>query len=138
MKSFRLAALSLGLLISTAAQAEPASPAGNWLTDGGQSIVRFSPCGTGWCGNIDRILRPTPNGPARDVHNPDPSLRSRTILGLRIVELTGTSADRWKGTIYDPRSGKRYTAMVRRLPGNLLEVQGCLAIFCRTMRWPAQ
>ena len=138
MKSLRLAALGLGLLVSTAAQAGPASPAGNWLTAGGQSIVRFSPCGTGWCGNIDRILHADPSAPARDVNNPDPSLRSRTILGLRIVELTGASGERWKGTIYDPRSGRRYTALVRRLPSNVLEVQGCLAFFCRTLRWAAQ
>lgn len=138
LKPFRLAAFGSALLISTSANALPASPAGNWITGGGQSVVRFDPCGTGWCGNIDRVLRPDPAAPTRDVNNPDPALRSRTILGMRIVELTRVAGDRWKGTIYDPRSGKSYTALVKRLAGNVLEVQGCLVIFCRTLRWTAQ
>jgi uncharacterized protein (DUF2147 family) len=138
MKRFTLAISAMSLFVAASASATPASPAGDWVTDGGQSIVRFSPCGAGWCGHIDRVLRPEPGAPARDVHNPEPSLRSRAILGMRIVELNRVAGDRWKGTIYDPRSGKSYTALVRRLAGNQLEVQGCLAIFCRTLRWTAQ
>ncbi len=137
-KPVRLAVLALGLLVSTIAQAAPASPAGNWVTMGGQSVVRFGACGIGWCGNIDRILRHDPSSTGRDSNNPDPALRSRTIQGLRIVELTEANGDRWKGTIYDPRSGRRYKAFVRRLPSNVLEVQGCLAFFCQTQRWAAQ
>ena len=138
MKRFALAISALSLFFAPSAAAAPASPAGDWLTDGGQSIVRFSPCGAGWCGQISRVLRPDPGAPTRDVNNPAPSLRSRAIEGMRIVELNRVAGDRWRGTIYDPRSGKTYTAKVRRLVGNQLEVKGCLAIFCRTLRWAAQ
>ena len=138
MKRFAQAISAISLFFAPPAGAAPASPAGDWLTGGGQSIVRFSPCGAGWCGQIDRVLRPEPGAPARDVNNPAPSLRSRTIEGMRSIELNRVAGDRWKGTIYDPRSGKTYTAQVRRLVGSQLEVQGCLAIFCRTLRWAAQ
>ena len=137
MKRFALAIFSMSMFAASPAAATPASPAGDWVTGGGQSIVRFSPCGPGWCGQIDRVLRPEPGAPARDVNNPEAGLRSRTIQGMRIIELNRIAGDRWKGTIYDPRSGKTYTAQVRRLVGNQLEVQGCLAIFCRTLRWAA-
>ena len=113
----------------------PASPAGNWTTEGGQSIVKFEPCGQGWCGRIDRILRRDPRASPQDVHNPDPRLRARPILGIRLVELTAADGDRWRGSIYDPRSGKSYKALVRRRSGNQLEVQGCLMVFCQTQRW---
>ena len=134
----RIATLAavLPLMIATA-NAAPAPPAGDWRTDGGQSVVRFEPCGQGWCGRINRILKTDPGASPHDIRNPDEALRKRPVLGLRILHLTKPEGDRWKGTVYDPRSGKTYKAVVRRVSAAQLDVQGCLMMFCQTQRWSA-
>jgi len=119
------------------AVAEPASPSGSWVTQGGQSVVQFSPCATGWCGRLARILKPDPKQSQFDAKNPDPNLRARPLLGIRLLNLTTPDGDGWRGTVYDPRSGKTYKATVRRVGIAALDVQGCLMMFCQTQRWTA-
>ncbi len=117
---------------------KPADPGGVWFTQGHRSAVRFVPCGGGWCGRIDRILQRDPGSPDHDVKNPDPALRSRPVLGLQLLDLPGVQDGQWRGTVYDPRSGRTYNASVRRVSGDGLEVKGCLMIFCQTVRWTAR
>ena len=88
------------------------------------------------CGTLARFLVTPPGGAdQRDVHNPDAKLRNRKLLGLPI--LTGFSEDGavWRGTIYDPKSGKSYRSVLRRLDGDRLEVKGCIGPFCQTQVW---
>lgn len=116
------------------AAAEPI--AGTWVTAGKDGVVRIGPCGKTVCGRLDRFLVTPPQGPdQRDVNNPDAKLRSRKLLGLPI--LTGFSEDGavWRGTIYDPKAGKSYRSVLRRLDANRLEVKGCIGPFCQTQVW---
>jgi uncharacterized protein (DUF2147 family) len=115
-----------------------ADPGGLWFTEGHRSAVRFVPCGSGWCGHIDRILIRDPGAPEQDVKNPIPGLRSRPILGLRLLDLPRAQGDGWQGKVYDPRSGSTYNATVRRIGADVLEVKGCLMIFCQAQRWTAR
>ena len=41
----------------------------------------------------------------------------------------------WRGTIYDPKAGKSYRSVLRRLDANRLEVKGCIGPFCQTQVW---
>ncbi len=131
----RLAILAAALLTATPlAAAEPI--AGTWVTAAKDGVVRIAPCGKSLCGRLDRFLTPPPQGlDQRDVNNPNAALRSRKLLGLPI--LTGFSEDGavWRGTIYDPKAGKSYRSVVRRLDANRLEVKGCIGPFCQTQVW---
>jgi uncharacterized protein (DUF2147 family) len=131
-------AVPASLLLAAPARQVAPDPVGLWFTEGHRSAIRFAPCGAGWCGHIDRVLIPDPGAPAHDVKNPDPRLRTRPILGLRLLDLPRAQADGWRGTVYDPRSGRTYTATVRRTGADLLEVKGCLMMFCQTQSWTAR
>ncbi len=126
----------MGAVVLSAAA--PAPIGGRWMTTGGQAIVEIAPCAGGgaWCGRIIRVLRPRPGGPAIDSSNPDPALRTRPMEGLAILFDMRENADRWRGRIYDPQSGRTYRAELSRR-GEALAVTGCWGIFCRTQQWSA-
>ena len=128
-----LAALAL-LAAGPLAAADPV--AGSWVTASRDGVVQIGACGASLCGRIARFLVVPPQGAdQRDVHNPDARLRSRKLLGLPI--LTGFSEDGgvWRGTIYDPKAGKSYRSVIRRLDAKRLEVKGCIGPFCQTQVW---
>ncbi|WP_435357309.1 DUF2147 domain-containing protein [Emticicia sp. SJ17W-69] len=62
----------------------------------------------------------------KDTENPNPKLRSRKWLGLEVVEnLIYNGKSTWEnGTIYDPNSGRTYSAVVRLKDPNTLIVRG--------------
>lgn len=127
-------ALALAFTAAPLAAAEPI--AGMWVTASRDGVVRIAPCGKTLCGTLARFVVAPPGGAdQRDVRNPDPSLRNRPLLGLPI--LTGFKEDGavWRGTIYDPKAGKSYRSVVRRLDANRLEVKGCIGPFCQTQVW---
>lgn len=121
-------------LAATSASAE--SPVtGRWLTAEKDAVILIAPCGSQVCGTIDRFLVPPPQGlDQRDVNNRDPARRSRKLLGMAI--LTGFTPDGslWRGTIYDPKSGKTYRSVLQR-DGGKLKVKGCISVFCQTQTW---
>ena len=130
----RLALVAALLVASPIAAAEPV--AGSWVTAGRDGVVRVATCGASLCGKLERFLVTPPQGAdQRDVRNPDPKLRARKLLGLPI--LTGFREDGavWRGTIYDPKAGKSYRSVLRRLDANRLEVKGCIGPFCQTQVW---
>jgi uncharacterized protein (DUF2147 family) len=133
----RIAPLLAALSLAAGAPAMAAAPiAGAWRTEAKDAIVQIGDCGAAQCGRIARFLIVPPQGAGqRDVNNPDASLRARKLLGLPI--LTGFKADGelWRGTIYDPKTGKSYRSLVRRLEGDRLEVKGCIGPFCKTQIW---
>lgn len=63
----------------------------------------------------------------RDTKNPDPSLRTRRILGMNVVDGLKYDAgnDSWEGgTIYDAKSGKEWDAAAYINKQGLLKVKG--------------
>ena len=116
------------------AAAEPVS--GSWVTASRDGVVQIGACGASVCGRLARFLVVPPQGvDQRDTHNPDARLRTRKLLGLPI--LTGFHEDGavWRGTIYDPKAGKSYRSIVKRLDAKRLEVKGCIGPFCQTQVW---
>ena len=129
-----LAALSL-LAIGTAASAQP-SIQGLWLNDDHKGLVRIAPCGRYLCGTIEKVLNKSPDAPNTDIHNPDPKLRSRPIVGMPVLSGFSGSGGSWKGgRAYDPESGKSYRSYLELNPDGSLKVSGCILFICESRRW---
>jgi uncharacterized protein (DUF2147 family) len=109
---------------------------GVWRTDDGKGLVRIAPCGEQICGRIAQVLDKGPGVPATDVNNPDPHLRSRSLLGLET--LSGFTRDGvvWRGGhAYDPKSGHTYRATLQVNPDGSLKLTGCVMFVCQSRRW---
>ena len=128
---------SIAFTIATlaAASALPAQAAQPVTGVDGKAIVHIAPCGKSLCGKIEKILKPTPGRPHTDAENSDPALRSRPLVGLPLLTGFSDAGDIWKGTIYDPESGKSYKSKINRNPNGTLKVQGCIAFLCKTQTW---
>jgi len=139
MIPIRSLALSLGAAFcsatcSTAWAADPI--AGRWITEDKDAIVAIGQCGNTVCGKIARFLVPPPDGPdQRDINNSDPKLKQRKLMGLPVLTKFREEGDLWRGRIYDPKTGKSYRSVVRRKGPSVLEVKGCISIFCQSQIW---
>lgn len=133
--------LAATLLAASFASAAPSAVAvssidGTYLDPGGYVHISVRPCGDTRCGVITRIVRAKPGEPDNDTHNRNPALRSRPILGITILSGLRWRDGAWRGQVYNPEDGGTYRAVVRPGDGGALSVQGCLAMICRTQRWP--
>ncbi|WP_284124143.1 DUF2147 domain-containing protein [Parerythrobacter aestuarii] len=134
IRNIAFAAAALFAVASPASAAD--SIAGSWVTTEKDSVITIARCGSSYCGKLSRFLKAPPNGAGqKDVNNPNPKLRSRTLLGTPLLTGLTEDGDLWRGTIYDPRNGKSYRSVVRRKSATVLEVKGCLGPFCQTQLW---
>lgn len=124
------------LLAASAAASAQSSIEGLWLNDDHKGLVRIEPCGRHLCGTIAKVLNKSPDAPKTDIHNPDPRLRSRPILGLPVLTGFSGSGGSWKGgRAYDPESGKSYKSYLELNPDGSLKVSGCVLFICESRRW---
>ena len=136
-----IAVALMGLALTGAATAAHAdSPAsGTWLMQNGKVTVRVSECGSNLCGTIVGLKKPRDkNGnPKRDISNPDPSLRSRPIIGITILSnMRPDGKNKWKGNIYNPDDGNTYSSRMKLQNNNLMKVEGCVIGFlCKSMKF---
>lgn len=141
---YRSLAIVLTLLVGAAKiAAQSPSAAGTWMADNGLSHVQIAPCADKLCGTVTWLKTPLgPNGqPLTDSQNDDPSLRSRPLIGVQVLQ--GLVADdsgpgQWEGgTIYDPATGKTYQCTLTLQDANTLRVHGYVgtALFGRTQIW---
>jgi uncharacterized protein (DUF2147 family) len=125
-----------GLLLLLLASIGTGPIAGDWLTADRAAIVRVGSCGAHLCGAVARILARGPKVPRTDVHNPDPTLRSRPLVGLPVLIGFARDGAQWTGgRAYDAKTGRTYKA---RLTPNLdgsLTVTGCILFLCKSQRW---
>lgn len=123
---------------SSMAFAAPASINGKWKTSDKDAIVTIGKCGATLCGRISQFLVTPPDGVnQKDVNNPDKNLRSRKLLGLNFLTQFKADGSKWKGRIYDPKSGKSYKSIMYKDKNGQLVVKGCIAFFCQTQKWTA-
>jgi uncharacterized protein (DUF2147 family) len=75
--------------------------------------------------------------PLTDTENPDPAKRNRKLKGLEIISGLAYADGKWKGTIYDPESGKTYKSQIKLINENTLELTGYvgLPMFGITETW---
>lgn len=109
---------------------------GRWVTEDKDGIVEIRKCGATHCGKIVRFLITPPDGPdQRDIYNPNPKLKKRKLLGLPVLTNFKEEPTLWRGTIYDPNTGKSYRSVIRRKSASTIEVKGCIGPFCQTQIW---
>ncbi len=108
---------------------------GRWLTGERTAQIEVKDCGDGSpCGTVVWV-KPNPKG-VLDAKNPDPSLRTRPLVGVRLLYAFHRGETAWDGgRIYDARSGRTYQARISRSPDGTLSVTGCLGPFCQSQTW---
>lgn len=143
-----LKTLAVTVLVATAAAALPRSAAaadilGEWATQGYSARVLVRPCADApdrVCGAITWLWEPTDAAgrPVTDSRHPDPARRDKPLVGLDMLHgfrpgaTPGTWAD---GRIYNPEDGRTYGATLKLRTPELLEVQGCVLMFCARQVW---
>ena len=137
MKLTKLALIAASTALFATPAAAQSNIDGTYIDSGGYTEITVAPCGNARCGEITRIVKRKPGEPNRDVHNDDPSLRDRPILGITILKNLRWDDDVWRGEVYNPEDGNTYRTEVRRTANGALEVKGCVTLFCRTRVWPA-
>ncbi|GBF58576.1 hypothetical protein PbB2_02262 [Candidatus Phycosocius bacilliformis] len=126
------------LLIVAIGMSSTAGPiSGRWHTPENKAIVEIAPCGAQLCGTIvSAVPLPRTTTPPLDTHNPDPALRNRLIIGMRLLSGFVPGRGNWTGgTIYNPVNGKTYKAVLTLMPDGQLKVSGCVAFLCQDQFW---
>ena len=131
-----LASLLLPMLFATQTTPAATTLPGDWKTSN-DSIVRVYPCdGSHLCARV--VVVGPKTKPQLDVKNPDTGLRGRPICGLTIgTGFAPHGPDAAKdGKIYDPESGKTYSAQMQSA-GETLKLHGFVGISLlgRTETW---
>jgi len=112
---------------------------GLWSTPENDCKIEIFKSGSKYYGKIAWLKEPLyPTGddggmagrPVVDRENPNPSLRSRPLIGLRLMEgFTYVGENVWgKGTIYNPDNGKNYRCKMTLSAPNRLEVRGFIGV----------
>lgn len=121
---------------------------GIWATDKAEAHVEIRRADDGYYGRIIWLKEPffpkDDNGgmaaqPKVDRENPNPALRDRPIIGLKIMEGFRYAGDgRWRdGAIYDPENGQTYKCRLSLTRDGRLKVRGYVGVslFGRTTEW---
>jgi len=125
MKIMPLAAMSgftalTALFIGTASAASP-SPAGEWRVADGTASVRIERCGSYFCGFVATAV-----DPGKDIRNPDPAKRGRSVIGMEIMfNLKPDGQNGYTGETYNADDGQIYIATVTPA-GDTLKIRGCV------------
>jgi uncharacterized protein (DUF2147 family) len=132
MRSAAALLLLAALSFTTPAHAAPADAFGRWVTQSGNGHVDIAPCGQSACGTIVWGQ----GGPSTDTKNPNPALRSRPLIGVRILEGFRQAPNGWvNGRLYDPESGNSYRGEILPQTDGTLKVKGCVGPICRAQIW---
>ena len=99
-------------LMATAPFAPAASLIGTWSEDGPPTVLRFERCGRSICASVIGSKFINANADARDTNNPNPRLRARRLMELRVVGDLRPVRRGWAGHIYIPSNGKFWPVRV--------------------------
>lgn len=140
-KPERLKFISIAIaLIAGLSGASAQDILGKWKLDDGTAIVEIIRNGNVYDGKIVWLEEPFEKDgtPAVDSKNPDKSLRSRELMGLKmLIGLKDLGEEYGQGQIYDPGNGKTYHCSMK-VQGDVLKVRGSLdkkGLLGRTMDW---
>ncbi len=150
MKYLKPARLVLIVAIATAATTFAAGDdiLGTWLNQKQDAKIEIAKCGSDYCGKIIWLKEPTypagskegtPGSPKIDYKNPDSARQKTSLMELQIIEGFQFAGDNlWKnGKIYDPDSGKTYSAKATLASHDQLDLRGFIGVSLigRTEKW---
>lgn len=129
IRALVLASLALSSIATVpAASAQTASApqiAGIWEAEDGRMKIEMFDAGGVYAGRLlwgQRAVEVDGKTFKRDMHNPDPKLRNRSLQGITILQnLKWDEKDRrWEGgSLYDGTSGRSISAHLRLVNGKL-------------------
>ncbi len=109
---------------------------GTWVNQAGDGLIEISLQQEKYSGTI---MGGTDEEDRKDVNNPDPALRDRSLSGVKILgDLSYRENNMWAGGwIYDPNNGKTYKCKMKLTDSKTLEIRGYVGIsaFGRTEIW---
>jgi uncharacterized protein (DUF2147 family) len=138
-KSFILPLFILGVFISgnLYAQANPDAILGIWFNEEKDGKIKIYKENSKFYGKI--VWHKTGDDiSSLDEHNPDPELQKRKKVGLVILTDFVFDDGQWEdGDIYDTKSGKTYSCIIKLLKDGSLHVRGYIGISLlgRTTHW---
>ena len=116
-------------------QAQSTSMMGDWVEPAG-SVLHVGPCGSAVCLWIVSLSNEAKA--KTDIYNPDASLRSRALCGLKIGSgfILRDATHATDGTLYDPKTGNTYRGMMTA-EGAMLDLRGYVSmpLFGRSQKW---
>lgn len=115
-------------------QSFAADPTGDWRVADGVANIRVAQCNGSMWGAVS--WEKTPGG--RDSNNPDPARQSRPTLGLpTLINMKKKAGvDQWEGQVYNAKDGQTYSATIKPVGADQLEIQGCVMGFlCGGETW---
>lgn len=130
-----LAAALAAPLLAGPVLADPMSEmAGRWRDSEGESEIEIARCGPALCGTIVWLKEPRV-----DKSNPDPALRSRSLMGLRVLSRFKPvqGATTLSGEGYNPEDGRSYKTTLELKSRTRLSVKGCVmgGLICDDDTW---
>jgi uncharacterized protein (DUF2147 family) len=112
-------ALTVAMLASAPAFADPT---GDWRVADGTATIRIRHCGAALCGFIASTSTPA----GKDEHNPDPSKRNRSVMGLEVlINMQKAGENAWSGSTYNAEDGQTYSATISLESEQALQIRGC-------------
>jgi len=125
--------LAAGIIISgvmSMGMAQAAGIDGVWKTEKGWKVKIYK-CGSSRCGKVVGGTK------AKDVHNPNKALRSRRMVGVRMVWGMKKSGSGYAGKLYNPNDGKTYTGKIAVKSASAIKLSGCVfgGLICKGQTW---
>ena len=140
MKKILSVFLILSFAFSVLAQDKDAV-LGKWLNASGEGQILIYKKGDQYFGKLVWLKNTNDEqGNVKlDNKNPDPSLRTRPLLGLELLKnFTYQDDGVWeKGSVYDPKTGKTYSCKISMASSDKLDIRGYVGISLlgRTETW---
>ena len=131
--SFRHA-VAPAILVILAGSPASAGIVGVWLAPARSAHIQIFQCGEAVCGRMISATRPKTNPKLLDIHNENPALRSRPMVGAIVIQGFKGGPTTWKGgRVYNPGDGKSYKGALTMVDPSHLKLQGCvLGFLCKS------
>ena len=122
------------LVVILASSPAAAGITGMWLAPARSGHLKIFPCGGAVCGRMVSATRPKDNPKLLDIHNEDPALRHRSMVGAIVIQgFTGGPTSWSGGRVYNPGDGKSYKGSLTLVDASHLRLQGCvLGFVCKS------
>ena len=130
-------ALVTALALLAAGPAAAGNVDGVWLSPSRAAHVQITHCGDMLCGKVISASQPRTNPNFLDVHNKNPALRTRRVIGQMLLEgFTGGPTEWTGGHVYNPGDGNTYSGKLTLVDENHLKLTGCaLWVLCKSQVW---